>query len=218
MKIKWCGHASFLITSNTGLKILTDPYEPGGFGGSIRYAPIEETIDIVTVSHDHADHNYVKNLKGNPVIFNKEGEAILKGITFKAILSYHDHSQGKERGKNLIISFIVDEINICHLGDLGHIPDENIIRKLGKVDILLIPVGGTYTIDSTEASKIVKTLNPSIAIPMHYKTSKCDFPITGVEEFIKDKTNVKREGKTEIEVNKEDLPSCTEIIVLNPAL
>ncbi len=115
MKIKWLGHASFLITSDSGIKIITDPYETGG---GLSYGEIKESADIVTVSHDHFDHNNVAAVPGNPQVV--KGTAEVKGIEFKGISTYHDEAKGGQRGKNTILCFEVDGIRVCHLGDLGH--------------------------------------------------------------------------------------------------
>ena len=118
MTIKFLGHACFLITGSTGVRIITDPYEPGGFGGQIGYGPITEEADMVLVSHDHSDHNYVQGVPGNPTIVKGSQEA--EGISIKATSSSHDDTGGSQRGANRIFSLAVDGIRLCHLGDLGH--------------------------------------------------------------------------------------------------
>ncbi len=121
MKIKWYGHAAFLITSDQGVKIITDPYEPGAFGGQLSYGKITDQADIVLVSHDHADHNYTKDLPGSPQIVKGSGSKTSKGISIKGIATFHDPSKGSERGANTVFTFKVDGIQVCHLGDLGHV-------------------------------------------------------------------------------------------------
>lgn len=118
MKIKWLGHASFLVTSEEGKKIITDPYS---IAGGISYSPINESADIVTISHDHRDHNNDEAVAGNPQVIREEGIRKVKGIEFKGIPSYHDVARGSQRGNNIIFCFTVDGINVCHLGDLGHL-------------------------------------------------------------------------------------------------
>ena len=217
MKIRWCGHACFLITTDAGIKILTDPYEPGGYGGALAYGKIPDEVDLVLVSHDHADHNFTQNLKGKPEIIREAGKHLLKGIEFKGISTFHDTSQGKERGTNIIFCFEADGIKLCHLGDLGHPLRDKELSEIGTVDILFIPVGGFYTIDAKTAAEVVKKINPGVTIPMHFKTEKCSFPISGVEEFTKNKSNCKKTGKSEVEVTEASLPQ-NEIWVLNHAL
>lgn len=214
MKIKWLGHASFLITAGDGTRIITDPY--GKFDG-LNYAPINESADLVTVSHAHGDHCGGK-VKGTPRVIDRPGKTTAKGITFTGIPSYHDPSGGRERGGNIIFTFTVDDIRVCHLGDLGHMLSKEQIAEIGPVDILLIPVGGFYTIDAREADQIAAGINPQVIIPMHVSNKKCAFPIANVEEFLKGKSNVKRTGASEVEFHKADIPARTEIVVLEPAL
>ena len=215
MKLKWLGHSSFLITSETGLRIITDPYTPGD---DLRYSPVTEAADIVIISHDHFDHNNISSVTGKPEVVTGSGAKSIKGIQFNGIPTYHDRSQGKERGANTIFCFPVDGIKLCHLGDLGHKLSQEQVTEVGKVDILLIPVGGFFTIDAGVASQVCDDLKPKVIVPMHYKTPKCDFPITGVADFIKGKENVKKLDSSEVEFKSGELPETTETIVLKPAL
>jgi L-ascorbate metabolism protein UlaG (beta-lactamase superfamily) len=217
MKIRWCGHACFLITTDGGVKILTDPYEPGGYGGALAYGKIPDEVDLVLISHDHADHNFTQHLKGKPKVVKGAGNHKVKGIEIKGTATYHDTSHGKERGTNVVFCFETDGIALCHLGDLGHPLSDKERSEIGNVDILFIPVGGFYTIDAKTATEVVKKINPRVTIPMHFKTDKCSFPITGVEVFTKDKLNCKKTGKSEVEVTKTSLPQ-NEIWVLEHAL
>lgn len=218
MKIKWYGHAAFLITSDQGVKIITDPYESGAYGDQLSYGQIKDRADIVLTSHDHADHNDTKSLPGSPEIVKGSGSKTVKGISIKGISTYHDTSKGSERGANTIFTFSVDEMKICHLGDLGHILSEKELAEIGTVDILLIPVGGYYTIDPTEATRVAEQIKPKVLIPMHFKTKKCGFPIAPVEDFLKGKPNPKRLKNSEVAFEKTTLPQQTEIVVLEHAL
>jgi L-ascorbate metabolism protein UlaG (beta-lactamase superfamily) len=213
MKIKWLGHAAFLITTDSGIRIITDPYKPAD---DLKYGEIKESADIVTVSHEHFDHNNAAAVQGNPQVVRKTTEA--KGIKFKGIPTYHDDAGGSKRGSNTIFCFEVDGLNICHMGDLGHALNDKQVAEVGKVDILLIPVGGFYTIDAKAASQICDQLKPRVIIPMHYKTNKIDFPITGVDEFLKGKDNVSRLDNSEVEFKAGEFPAGTQITVLKPAL
>lgn len=218
MKIKWLGHSAFLITSDNGTKILTDPYESGAFGGSLRYGRITEKVDVVTLSHEHADHGSVKDLPGQPVIIRSAGSFVAEGIAFEGVQTYHDSKQGAERGSNVAFAFVVDSVKVCHLGDLGHVLTGDQAAALGAVDVLLTPVGGFYTIDAHVAWQVAEQTAARIVIPMHFKTPKVDFPIVEVDRFLADKPNVKRHAGSEIEIRPEDLPDAREIIVLQPAL
>ncbi|MFC1929402.1 MBL fold metallo-hydrolase [Chloroflexota bacterium] len=213
MKVKWLGQASFLITSASGTKIITDPYATND---KLQYGEINETADIVTISHDHFDHNNVAAVKGNPEVVRGTAEA--KGIKFKGIPTYHDDVQGGKRGSNTIFCFDVDGIKICHLGDLGHPLTDKQAAEVGKVDVLLIPVGGFFTIDVEVANQIYDQLKPRVTIPMHFKNEKCSFPIDVVDEFLRGKGNVKQSDSSEVEFKAEGLPAESQIIVLRPAL
>jgi L-ascorbate metabolism protein UlaG (beta-lactamase superfamily) len=218
MKVKWYGHSAFLITTAAGVRIITDPYQSGAFGGALSYGRITEEADIVLSSHDHDDHNYTKDIQGEFTFINKEGVYEEKGVTIRAVATFHDTSRGSERGRNLIFVIEADGLRLAHAGDLGHALDAAALKELGRIDILLIPVGGFYTIDAHEAAGVVEDIKPLVTIPMHFKTDKCDFPITPVEEFTKGKTGVRDMGKTEVEFSKATLPSQREIVVLGHAL
>jgi len=214
MKLKWLGHSCFLIISETGLKIITDPY---GTVQGVNYAPVKETADIVTMSHDHFDHNAVASVAGKPEVVKGIGVKHVKGIQFKGTASYHDEAGGKQRGANTIFCFSVDGVRVCHLGDLGHSLNNEKIKEIGGVDLLFIPVGGYFTIDAKVATQVCNNLKPKVIVPMHYKTPKLDFPVTGVDDFLADKNNIKRLDKSEIELKSEALPTKPEILVLKPA-
>jgi len=213
MKIKWLGHASFLISSDSGARIITDPYEPND---KLRYGNINESADIVTVSHDHFDHGNVAAVKGNPQVV--KDNARIEGIEFKGVPAFHDTAGGKERGKNTIFCFEVDGVKVCHLGDLGHGLTAEQVAAIGAVDVLLLPVGGFYTIDAAVASKTAEQLKPGVIIPMHFKSNKCDFPIATVEEFLRGKKDISKPDASEVEFKAGELPSTTQVIVLKPAL
>jgi len=213
MKLKWLGHSAFEITSDAGIKLITDPYATDD---RLSYGEIKESADIVTVSHDHFDHNNVSAVRGNPEIVR--GTTEIKGIKFRGIPTYHDEAKGQQRGKNTIFCFEVDGAKVCHLGDLGHTLGDKQIAELGEVDILLIPVGGFYTINAMAASQICDQLKPRVIIPMHYKTNKCGLPISGVDEFLQGKKNVSRLDASEAELKPGKLPADTQIIVLQPSL
>jgi L-ascorbate metabolism protein UlaG (beta-lactamase superfamily) len=211
VKIKWFAQSSFLITSSREIKIVTDPYTP-----TSDLSAIAEAADIVTVSHEHSDHNNTASVLGSPQIIRVTTQA--KGIAFKAIASYHDNTQGKQRGSNTIFAFEVDGLNICHLGDLGHLLDDNQLKAIARVDVLLIPVGGYYTIDAAMASQVVSQLNPKVIIPMHYKTEKMtSTPLATVDDFLKSKSNVIRQDTSVIELDTASLPAEAQIIVLKPS-
>lgn len=215
MKIKWLGHASFLITSDTGVKLITDPYEPI-FG--MNYGPIDEFADIVTISHGHGDHNNVAAVKGNPKVINKSTPVEVKGVKISGVDTFHDTSGGGERGPNVIYCIEVDGIKVCHLGDLGHMLSDQQAAAIGKVDVLMAPVGGNFTIDAEGADAVIEKLKPAVVMPMHFCNDRCpDFPVAGVDAFTMGKTNVTFTDTSEVEYRAGELPESTRIIVLNPA-
>jgi L-ascorbate metabolism protein UlaG (beta-lactamase superfamily) len=218
MKIKWFGHSAFGITTGQGVKIIIDPYESGAFGGALTYGRIAEEADMVLTSHGHGDHNYTKDIKGKFVLIEGAGAYEAKGVHIKATPSYHDASKGSERGKNLLFVIEADGLRVAHFGDLGYILSKEEVNGIGRVDVLLLPVGGYYTIDPKEAVAVMEAVKPAITIPMHYKTPKCDFPIAPVEEFTKGRDRVKNVAASEIEVTKGALPEKPEIHVLKYAL
>lgn len=218
MKIKWYGHAAFLITSDEGTKILIDPYEPGAFGGQLSYGKIKDQADIALISHDHADHNDTTGLPGTPQVVKGSGSKTVKGISIKGVSTYHDPSKGSERGSNTVFTIKVNDVQLCHLGDLGHLLSNKELTEIGQVDILLIPVGGFFTIDPKQATRVVEQIKPKILIPMHFKTEKCGFSIAPVEDFLKSKPNIKRPKASEATFDRATLPQQMEIVVLEHAL
>jgi L-ascorbate metabolism protein UlaG (beta-lactamase superfamily) len=218
MRIKWYGHAAFKITTDGGVRVIIDPYQSGAFGGALLYGKIAEEADIVLTSHDHDDHNYTQDIKGRFKLFNREGAYKEKGIAIEAFPCYHDPSEGEERGNNLIFTIEADGLRVAHMGDLGHIVTRDAIKRIGKVDVIFLPVGGFYTINADEAGIVMNDMKPKVTIPMHYKTAKCEFPIAGVEDFIAGKKRIKMANAFEIELNKDNLPREPEIIVMGYAL
>jgi L-ascorbate metabolism protein UlaG (beta-lactamase superfamily) len=215
MKIKWLGHASFLLTSDTGVKLITDPYEPIL---GMNYKPIDEFADIVTVSHGHSDHNNVAAVQGNPQVIDESTPVEIKDIKIRGIDTFHDASGGNERGPNIIYCIEVDGIKVCHLGDLGHMLSDQQAAAIGKVDVLMAPVGGNFTIDAGTADAVIEKLMPAVVMPMHFCNERCpDFPVAGVDSFTDGKTNVTFMDTSEIEYKAGELPESTRVVVLKPA-
>jgi L-ascorbate metabolism protein UlaG (beta-lactamase superfamily) len=213
MKIKWLAHSAFLITAASGTRIVTDPYVTHQ---RFNYGEVTETAEIVTVSHGHGDHNNAAAVRGNPQVVKDSGT--YRDIKIKAVSAAHDDSGGSQRGANIIFCFDVDGVNICHCGDLGHVLTDAQVKAIDRVDVLMVPVGGFFTIDAAAATKVCEQLKPKIILPMHYLTEKINLPIKGVEDFLKGKSNVKRADGSEIEVRAGNLPAGPQIIVLKHAL
>jgi len=215
MKIKWLGHASFMITSDSGTRLITDPYHPNE---ELTYGKINESAEIVTVSHEHFDHNNIAAVRGNPKVVKGAVTEEIRGIAIKGIPSYHDEAGGTKRGKNVIFCLEVDGIRVCHLGDLGHLLSEKQVAEIGTVDILLIPVGGYYTIDGRVATRVCDQLKPKVIIPMHWNYKWSFSEIASVDEFLQGKRDVSRLDASEVEFKQGELPVSTQIIVLKSAL
>jgi L-ascorbate metabolism protein UlaG (beta-lactamase superfamily) len=213
VKIKWLGHAAFLITSTSGIRILTDPYNPGG---ELTYRPIRETADIVTISHGHFDHGNAAVIAGKPEVIRESGIKITRGITFTGLTTYHDDVMGRQRGSNVVYIFTVDGMKLLHAGDLGHLPSPQLAEQVGQVDIAMVPTGGTYTIGPAQAWDFCQQVNARVILPMHYRTPRVNMPLSGIDDFTKGKPSVKKVDSSEIEVVRDRLPA-QEIVVLKPA-
>jgi L-ascorbate metabolism protein UlaG (beta-lactamase superfamily) len=209
--IKWLGHSSFLISEEGGVKIVTDPFDK-----SVGYPMPDESADVCVISHDHFDHNCVSAIKGKPEVVKGTGERKVRGVKFHGVASFHDEQGGSQRGKNTIWTFELGGIRFAHAGDLGAKLDDSQKGEIGAVDVLLVPVGGYYTIDASTAAGVVKALNPKVVIPMHYKTSFMgeNFPISRVDEFTRGKKNVIMVGSNSVSFTKETLPKETTVYVL----
>jgi len=218
MKIQWLGHSAFLLETTDGRKLITDPYDSGSYDGAVGYEEIDVAADVVTVSHDHPDHDGVSNLPMQPAtVVRSPKPCEAEGFNIFGLETFHDENKGEDRGKNTIFVIEAEDLRICHLGDLGHTLSDDEIAKLGRIDVLMIPVGGHFTIDAAQASVIVDKIKPGVVIPMHYKTKVLGFPIAGVETFLSGKPNVMIKGETFTEISAESLPAKTEIHVLDHA-
>lgn len=214
MRVTYFGHSCFLVEARDGTRVILDPYLHGAYDGAVKYAPVEETADVVLASHDHPDHSATGTVLGSPRIFlhpvgAREGVVNITGIQVD-----HDETGGKERGKNTISVLDDGDIRLVHLGDLGHLLDEATVQKIGAVDVLLVPVGGHFTIDHLGAAAVIDALAPSIIVPMHYKTPKIDFPIAPVDAFIGTQNTVQRSQVPVLEVTRATLPVERTVILL----
>ncbi|MFX0096844.1 MAG: MBL fold metallo-hydrolase [Candidatus Hodarchaeota archaeon] len=212
VSIKWLGHACFEIRNR--ITIVTDPHDGEGIG----LKPPQSKADLVLISHEHHDHKDGASLVAKhsaEVLISYVGEKTVQEIPIKGIKSCHDPESGSLRGGNSVYVFEVGGISFCHLGDLGEILSEEQLNEIGHVDVLIIPVGGTYTLDAEEATEVADKISPRIVIPMHYKTAGLSLPIADVEGFLKGKKNVKRVDSNSLTLTKEALPVETEIIVLS---
>ena len=204
MNISWLGHSCFKIEekiNGESVFLLTDP-----FSSDIGFKLPILSPDIVSVSHQHHDHNNISSLRGQPFIVDRAGEFDVKGIMIEGIRSYHDDEKGAKRGENIIFRFDIDGISLAHLGDLGEMLDSKQLEKLGGLDVLFIPVGGTYTLDAKKAVEVISQIEPRIVIPMHYKVPGLKIDIDGVDKFIKE-LGLEARYEEKLKLSQRDLPS-----------
>lgn len=209
MRIRWHGHSCFEISNDVTL--VTDPHD----GRSIGIKPPQVKADVVLISHDHYDHNCsrVVEKEGMIVITSARGKRRTRGIEIRSLKSFHDKAGGKKRGENEIFIFSMEGMNFCHLGDLGHLLDDSIVEEIGKIDVLFIPIGGTFTIDAKDAMKVCEKITTKVIIPMHYKIGGLSLPIEGIDEFLdlaKKEYGISHMAN-EVDMEREDLPEETEI-------
>ena len=221
MKIKYLGHSCFKISgksdSSENITIITDPFDPKAVGLSLP----QQEADIITISHDHSDHNFVDKVKAKDerlFVADTPGEYEVNDLRIYGIKSYHDDTEGKERGLNNIFVYDFQEARVAHLGDLGHGLTSDQIEELENVEILIVPIGGIYTIDAKKAWEVVEDLEPLFVIPMHFRTDK-HLPtykdLATIDDFIS-KAGIKIEERDELNVKgKEDLPTTPTIIKLS---
>ena len=210
MDINYLGHAAFKIKGKNA-SLVVDPYDEK-VGPKFPKAE----ADVVAITHDHFDHNAVDKVSGEPFVISGPGEYEIRGIEVVGVASFHDNKQGVERGQNTIYNFRVDKINICHLGDLGQssLTDQQ-VQEIGNVDILLLPVGGYFTIDASEANKIAAQLEPKIIIPMHFKDIDTTIEeLAGVDKFLKEIGKENLEEVNKLTITPDKLPEETQVILL----
>ncbi len=209
MEIISLGHSSFKFIGKE-ITIVCDPFHNEAVGMKFP----KSFADVVTVSHEHLDHNNRAGVKGDFVCFDLPGEYEIKNSEIVGIKAYHDEKKGEERGFVTLFVYEVDGINLCHLGDLGHDLTSDQLEKINGVDVLFVPVGGVVTIDAKKAAKVISEISPKIVVPMHYKSKKKN-NLDDVVIFLKE---IGKEPKKDssIKIKKNDLPEDLEIYVLSP--
>lgn len=215
LTLTWLGHACFYLVSPGGVRVVTDP-----FAASVPYPRPSVECDVVTVSHEHSDHNDATAVKGSPKVvrgLDKETGSVamvkhsIGDVSLRTVASNHDSEGGTKRGKNAIFVMDVAGLTVVHLGDLGHELGSGAVREIGPVDILLIPVGGFYTVDGATAAKVAASLAPRVIAPMHFKTkSMASWPISGPEDFLSSQSSVRRVG-SQVKVDRTALPAKPEV-------
>lgn len=216
MTITYHGHSSFKLKGKRGT-VVTDPYDE-----SIGLSLPRISADMVTVSHQHDDHNAIQKITGSarrekPFIVDQPGEYEVGGISIFGVKTFHDASEGTERGQNIVFTILVDGIRVCHLGDLGHELTSEQLDAIGSVDVLFCPVGGKYTIDPEQAVKTIRALEPGIVIPMHYRTERHNSQTFGelktLNEFCTE-YGMQPQPVAKFEVTESSVPEETELVIL----
>ena len=217
MEIKYLGHSSFFVRSKVRVgepetRLVTDPFDSEMVG--IRFPKVE--AEIVTVSHHHHDHDRASQVGGNPLIIDWPGQFEKMGMRVTGYKSFHDKKNGEERGEVILYKIEVEGLSTLHCGDLGVIPDDSFLDEVGEVDILMVPVGGHYTLDSSEAMELVKKVEPSIVIPMHFRTAqqKALNELSTVDEFLKNFGADSQAPIPKLVIKKEDLGEEMKVLLL----
>jgi len=210
MEIKYLGHSSFFIKAKE-TKIVLDPYDPKMVG--FKFPRVE--ADIITVSHDHKDHNATSEVGGTPTVFTWPGQFEKMGVRIWGYRTFHDKVEGKERGENVMYKFESEGVSLLHCGDLGVIPADAFLDEIGEVDVLLVPVGNKYTIDAAEAVELIKKVEPSIVIPMHFGAPGLAIEgLAPLEDFLKKMGVENPIPLDKLIVKKEGLADDTKVVVL----
>jgi L-ascorbate metabolism protein UlaG (beta-lactamase superfamily) len=209
MEITWLGHSCFKLKGKQAT-VITDPFSP-----ETGYTSGKVTADIITVSHLHAGHSFIKGIGGEPRILKSPGEYESAGVLTVGVHTYHDNEKGFIRGKNTAFVIDIDDVMICHLGDLGHVLTAEQVAEIDGVDVLLIPVGGISTIDAIQAAQIVRQLEPKIVIPMHYKTDATKRELEKADRFLKEMGVKETIPQPKLIVNKNSLPLTMQVVVLS---
>jgi len=209
VEITWLGHSCFRIRGKE-VALITDPYDR-----SSGYTMGKPTASIVTVSHHHPDHDCVAMVSGKPRIVDGPGEYEISDVIITGIPSFHDNQRGAIRGKNTAYLIQLDEVTVCHLGDLGHVPSSEQVEEMSDVDILLTPVGGVSTINAAAAAETVSLVQPKIVIPMHFKTEVVRRELEPLDRFLKEMGLKTVTPQPKLTVVKTSLPTQTQVVVLD---
>lgn len=213
MDIYWYGQACFKIKGKQATALI-DPYDPAMLGIKL---PKDTSADMVLKTHDHADHSNLDVAGESAIKILGPGEYEVKGIAVTGVMTYHDNQKGAERGKNTVYNLEVDGVNIVHLGDLGQILEEDQLEEIGSVDVLMIPVGGVYTIDAKDAARVVAQLDPKIVIPMHYQLEDLKVELQPLDNFLKEMSVENPVSQPKLSITKDKLPDEMQVVVLSKA-
>jgi L-ascorbate metabolism protein UlaG (beta-lactamase superfamily) len=214
MDITYLGHSSFKVKTKTAT-VITDPFDPKMVG--LKYSGVE--AEIVTVSHSHPDHNAVDKVSSVKKVVDGPGEYEISGVSIMGYKTFHDSKNGAERGENTVYVIEAEGLSIVHLGDLGHLLSDELVDEIGDVDVLMVPVGGFFTIGPKEATEIISKIEPYFVLPMHYNTTGLSPTLAEkllpIEDFLKE-SGLTTENLPKFSLKKEDIleDQSTKVIVL----
>jgi L-ascorbate metabolism protein UlaG (beta-lactamase superfamily) len=208
MEINWLGHSCFKLKGKN-TTVITDPYPP-----DLGYNMNKPSARIVTVSHLHTGHSYVQAVGDEPRIISKPGEYEIGGVLIIGLPTYHDAENGAVRGRNNVFVIEIDDINICHLGDLGHPLTSAQVEEIGNVDILLVPAGNVSTLDPSGAAAVVRSIEPKIVIPMHFKTPVLKKELETVDRFLKEMGVNQIVPQPKLTITEATLPLSLQVVQL----
>jgi L-ascorbate metabolism protein UlaG (beta-lactamase superfamily) len=208
MEINWLGHSCFKLRDKQAT-LITDPYSP-----DVGYSLNKQAADVVTISHQHPGHSFTQGISGNPKMVTGPGEYEISNMLIIGVSTFHDNEKGINRGKNTVYLIEMNEISICHLGDLGHVLTDEQVEEIGNVDVLLLPVGGVSTISAPVSTEIVRQLEPKMVIPMHYKTPAIKRQLEPVDRFLKEIGIHTINPQAKLSVTKSTLPLSMHVVLL----
>ncbi len=208
MEISWLGHGCFRLKGKQAT-VITDPFPPES-----GYSMGKQTAQIVTVSHQHPGHSFIQGVGGEPKIITGPGEYEISGVSIVGVQTYHDKEHGATHGKNTAYVMEIDDVLVCHLGDLGHVLTSEQAQRVDNVDVLLVPVGGVSTIDATHAAEVIRQLEAKVVIPMHYQTEMLKAEASPVDRFLKEMGVKEILPQPKFNVTKANLPLSLQVVLL----
>ncbi len=208
MEISWLGHSCFQLRGKN-VTLITDPFSP-----QLEHSLGKINAPIVTISHNHPGHNFTGGVGGDPRIVHGPGEYEISDVLITGVASYHDNKHGQDLGRNTIYVIHMDDLIICHLGDLGHILQEEQLEEVADADVLLIPIGGQHTINAAQAAEVISQVEPHIVIPMHYSPSIGDAP-NPLDKFCREMGIEALNPQSKLSITRSALPAETQVVILS---
>lgn len=214
MRLQYFGHSCFRLISDAGTTIVCDPFD----GNMVGFDMPATRTDVVTISHHHADHDCTDRIVGGYAMLDGKVACAADDIAISTVETWHDEVKGAKRGADIVFCFLVDGIKVVHMGDVGFV-DDNVVRATKGCDVLLLPVGGVYTVDAKGAAEYVRQISPRIVVPMHYMTDSHKFTLDPLSDFLSECVangwNVKQAGTDTLRLDDVPQNESTEVVVLD---